>query len=292
MGFFAAAAGGADFRHNPASNGTNAGLTALEITSSLGVDLTDRLSVGAAISLGTAFFDPPFVEIGGMTYDYALRGSIGADYDLSRHTNVGMYYQTKQAFRFKDAVQFEQLPDSPSLDVDMDLPQNIGFGIANDRLAQGRLLVMADVLYKLYDEAQLFSTVYDNQWVFQTGAQYTAGRYKYRIGYAFAENPLDENPGPNIGGITPPGGFAAVRYTQALLAITCQHRFSAGLGVSDVLPGVDMDFMAGGMFPDEEQLGASTSTSIESYWVGAGLTWAFDRCATKRRVTDCDECCE
>jgi len=291
IGMFAAAAGGADYRHNPASNGTNSALTVLEITSGLGVDLTDRLSVGAGISLGTAFFDAPFVEIGGMTYDYALRGVLGADYDVTRYTTVAMYYQTKQAFTFDNAVQFDRAPQSPSFDVNMDLPENVGLGVANNRLMQGRLLLMADVLYKLYDEAALFSAVYDNQWVFQTGAQYTAGRVKYRLGYAYAENPLDPNPGPNIGGVTPPGGFASVRYTQALLAITSQHRLSGGVGVSDVLPGVDLDFMAGGMFHDDEQLGASTATSIESYWVGAGLSWSYDRCcAAKSRCNNRREC--
>jgi long-chain fatty acid transport protein len=47
--------------------------------------------------------------------------------------------------------------------------------------------------------------------------------------------------------------------------------------VADVLPGVDLDLMAGGMFRDEEQLGAYTTTAIESYWIGAGLTWRFGR---------------
>ncbi len=292
IGFFASAAGGADYRHNPASNGTNSALTVLEITQSLGIDLTDRLSVGAGVSLGTAFFDAPFVEIGGMTYDYALRGVVGADYDLSRSTTVGVYYQTKQAFQFENAVQFDRLPGSPSFDINVDLPENFGLGVANSSLLQGRLLVMADVLYKLYDEAAMFASVYDNQWVFQTGAQYTAGRVKYRLGYAYAEDPLDGTPGPNLGGVTPPGGVPALFYTQALLAVTSQHRLSGGVGVSDVLPGVDLDFMAGGMFHDDAQLGAATATSIESYWVGAGLSWSFDRCRAKNRCPASSADCE
>ena len=38
-----------------------------------------------------------------------------------------------------------------------------------------------------------------------------------------------------------------------------------------------MDVMAGGMFRSSEQLGDYTSTSIASYWIGAGLTWRFGR---------------
>lgn len=86
-------------------------------------------------------------------------------------------------------------------------------------------------------------------------------------------------PGSNIGGIVQPGDRAAVRYTHDLLAITSQHRISLAVGVTDVLPGIDMDVMAGGMFKDTEQLGNFTTTSIESYWIGVGLTWRLGRAA-------------
>jgi long-chain fatty acid transport protein len=66
------------------------------------------------------------------------------------------------------------------------------------------------------------------------------------------------------------------------LAITSPHRISAGIGVQDVLPGVDFDTFAGGMFHDFEQLGPFTSSSIESYWVGLGLTW---RCGEAARAS-------
>lgn len=138
-----------------------------------------------------------------------------------------------------------------------------------------------DVQYKLWDEADLFSAVYDNQWVVQVGGQYTLGRLRLRAGYAWAENPIDQTPGSNIGGVVQPGELPAVRYTQGLLAVTCQHRISAGIGVVDVLPGIDIDLMAGGMFRDREQLGDFTVTSIESYWIGFGLTWRFGRGACK-----------
>jgi len=123
----------------------------------------------------------------------------------------------------------------------------------------------------------LYQAIYDNQWVVQLDAQYTQGRYRLRAGYVWAENPIDPTPGQSLGGVVQPGDFAAVRYSQGLLAVTSQHRISFGVGVADVLPGIDMDLMAGGMFRDREQLGNSTTTSIESYWVGVGLTWRFGR---------------
>jgi long-chain fatty acid transport protein len=162
----------------------------------------------------------------------------------------------------------------------MELPQNIGFGVANNALMDGRLLLGVDVVYKLWDEANLYRAIYDNQWVVQLGGQLTHGRYRLRAGYVWAENPIDDTPAANIGGVVQPGDLAAVRYTQGLLAITSQHRISFGVGVTDVLPGLDMDMMAGGMFKDTEQLGNFTTTSIESYWIGVGLTWRFGCGAT------------
>ena len=57
----------------------------------------------------------------------------------------------------------------------MDLPQNIGFGAANSSLMDGQLLLGCDVIYKLWDEADLYEAIYDNQWVVQLGSPIHAG---------------------------------------------------------------------------------------------------------------------
>jgi long-chain fatty acid transport protein len=212
-----------------------------------------------------------------MTPGYALRGAVGANYLLTQDLTVGGYYQTGQGFQFANAELLDPGPDQVAFDVEMALPQNIGLGVANRSLMDGRLLVGVDVTYKLWDEADLYEAIYDNQWVVQVGAQYSMGRVRLRAGYAWAENPIDETPDQNIGGVVQPGDFRAVRYTQGLLAITSQHRISGGIGVVDILPGIDLDLMAGGMFRSREQLGDFTTTSIQSYWLSLGLTWRFGR---------------
>jgi len=57
---------------------------------------------------------------------------------------------------------------------------------------------------------------------------------------------------------------------------------STAPGVMNVLPGANLDVMAGGMFRDTERLGNFTTTSILSYWIGLGLTWQFGRGACCR----------
>jgi long-chain fatty acid transport protein len=278
LGFVVSSGGFADFREVPASGGTNMGSTIFNLPVALGVDVTERFSIGASGSLGIAFFDAPYVRHSGMTPDYALRGTLGANFEATEATTIGAYYQTRQPFQFDNALLFNPIlfAGQATFDVDMDLPQNIGFGIANSRLMDGRLLLGVDVLYKLWEQASLYKAVYDNQWVVQFGSQYSIGRLKLRSGYVWAQNPIDQTPDVNVGGVTL-GDLAAVRYTQGLLAITSQHRITAGVGITDLLPGVDFDMMAGGMFRDSEQLGPFTSTAISGYWLGAGLTWRFSR---------------
>jgi long-chain fatty acid transport protein len=278
IGFITTSGSFVDFRQVPASNGTNSGMTIFNLPVMLGVDVTDRLSVGAGMSLGIAFFDGPFVGIGGMTPDYALRGNVGTNYRLGEATSLGAYYQTEQKFTFDNAFLLDPLgPGQITQDVRMDLPQNVGLGIANNSLCDGNLLLAVDVLYKLWEEAAMYDAVYENQLVVQLGAQYTLGKFKLRGGYVWAENPIDQTPGMDIGGVIQPGELRAVRYSQGLLAVTSQNRISLGIGRTDVLPGIDLDLMAGGMLRDTEQLGDFTTTTIESYWIGMGLTWRFGR---------------
>jgi long-chain fatty acid transport protein len=276
LGFITTSGAFVDFRDVPESHGTNTGMALFSLPMAVGVDMTENVSLGASLAMGIAFFDGPFVGASGMTPDYALRGTIGSAVDLTESTTLGGYYQTEQPYHFDNAVLINPGPTQTRFDVDMDLPQNIGLGIANQGLMDGQLLLAVDLLYKLWDEASMYNAVYDNQWVAQCGAQYTMGRYKLRAGYVWAENPIDQSPGNDIGGVIQPGDLPAVRYTQALLAVTGQHRISGGVGVADILPGVDGDLMAGGMFRDTEQLGAFTETSIASYWIGLGLTWHFN----------------
>jgi len=281
-----AAGGGSSYVQVPASNATSSYLLLLEFAPSVAVELTERLSIGATMFIGDGYASGPFVGTSGMTNAYALRGGFGLDYALGDATWLGAYYQTTQAFRFEnEAVLFSERQPR---DVDMGLPQQVGMGIANESLLDGRLLLAADALYLDWRSAALFKNIYRGQWVMQLGSQYRAtDRVKLRLGYALAQNPVDESVGTRIGPVEVPGGVPAVKYLQAQFAIVNEHRMAAGIGVSDLLMrGLDFDAFAGGMFPAGESLGSDTYVSVKSYWLGVGFTWHFDqppaRCETPR----------
>ena len=271
-----AAGGGASYLHAPPANGTSSYLLFLEFAPSLAVQLTERLSVGATMFIGDGYVSGPFVGTSAMTNAYALRGGVGLDYLMGESTRLGAYYQSTQAFRFQnETILFDQ---QRPLSVDMGLPQTVGLGLSNESLLGGRLLVAVDALFLDWDSAALFKSIYRPQWVMQLGTQYKATDHlRLRAGYALAENPLDTSVGTHIGPIDVPGGVPAVHYLQSQFATVNQHRFSAGFGYRDVIPGIDFDAYAGGMFPASQDLGPSTTVDICSYWIGCGFTWRFDR---------------
>jgi long-chain fatty acid transport protein len=280
VGLMSSSGASAEWRGAPGSNGTTVSFLVLDIVAGAGVDLTDRLAAGASLSLGTGFMDGPWVGATGNATSYGLRGRLGIDYDLDDSTTLALYYQTPQNFTFQDNIRFP-IPGPAGdiyLDTKVDLPQNFGFGVANNRLLNGQLLLAADVLYKQWSGADLYGELYKDQWVVQLGGQYTMGRVHMRFGYAWADNPIITNPGGIAGGVLPPGGAPVIGYIQSTLAVINEHRISAGIGISDVLPGVDFDLFAGGMFEASQDFaGGSVNASLESYWLGAGITWRFGR---------------
>ena len=291
MGLLGTSGAGLSLRNEPASNGTSALIQVLGIGFGAGVDITDRLSAGGTFVLGSAVLDAPFVGVGAATTDYALRGSVGLAYDLGCRTTLGCYYQSKMNFNFDDAIQLQLLNGNLDVvrDINMDMPDNIGIGVANESLMGGKLLLATDVLFIQWKNADLFAPIYTNQWVIQCGAQYKLSRrVRLRAGYVFAENATEPNPGDSAGGVTP--GVEAIQYLQAELPNINQHRISAGVGIRDILPGVDMDLFGGGMPRESENYGEFTSVNLQSYWVGFGLTWRFGRGACCRLPATDDDC--
>ncbi|HQX53150.1 MAG TPA: hypothetical protein PLR25_24730, partial [Planctomycetaceae bacterium] len=278
---------GVDFRGVPASNGTSAQLLALDMVTAAGFDVTDDLSVGASFQLGTSYLDGPFTGIGGMSTAYGARGTLGANYFVAPDTSIGVYWQSKQHFTFNDAIVYSP---AATFDVNMDLPSNVGFGVANSSLMDGNLLLAADLLYKQWSQTDLFWQIYDDQWTCQFGAQYAlTPQMKLRMGYAYNQNPMKSPGATTVGGIVLPEGVPGMRYIQGQFAAITQNRVTIGLGVQDVLlPGIDLDMFAGYAFGNSDSFATTDVTISDNYWIGGGLTWRFGaaRCACAERPAE------
>ena len=281
MGLLSMAGAGLSLRNVEESNGTSVSLSILHIGSYAAVSVTDRLSVGGGLILGSSTLDAPF-QGGAPPHWHTSCEGRSPSYELTAGNTLGFFYQTPQNFNFDDAIrlQLDELNFSTVQDVNAGLPANYGVGIANSCLMEGRLLLAADVLFKHWDTADMFGDLYNNQWVLQLGAQYSPNdRTRLRLGYAYAENPIDTTLGQSAGNVFPPGPAervtAALQYVQSTVAVINQHRITGGIGMRDVMPGVDIDLYAGGMFVHSQDFGEYTRASLASYWIGGGLTWRF-----------------
>jgi long-chain fatty acid transport protein len=246
------------------------------VNAAMGVELTEQLSAGAALTLGTGFaqlgFTGPLTS-SALVHDYGLRGTFGLDYKLNSCNTIGLYYQTRLDFEFPNAVRFLNTYH----DLSVSQPETIGLGVANHSLMDGNLLLAADLYYKLWENVPLWEDVYVNQWAFALGAQFTRGKTKYRLGYSYNTNPLNHSVGDNLDGF--PVGQSAVQLFQAASTATInQHRITAGIGRQGFLvPCLDLDLFAGGLLSASDEFGDSAA-SVAAYYIGTGLTWRYGDC--------------
>ena len=272
---------GAEYRGRvPESNilyNTSGEYMVLGMNVGAGFQLTDKFSVGAALTLGTAFEQLGLVGpavSSAMVNDYGLRGNFGLNYDLNEANTVGAYYQTRMDFAFPDAVRI----GSDYHDVRISQPETVGLGYANRSFMNGDLLLAADVYYKMWESAPLWEDIFVNQWAFAVGSQLTRGKMKYRLGYSYNTNPINHNVGNSLDGF--PYAQANVQLFQAAsTAVINQHRLTAGIGRQGFLiPNLDLDLYAGGLFNASDMFGTHTEASVAIYYVGMGLTWRYGDC--------------
>ena len=70
----------------------------------------------------------------------------------------------------------------------------------------GALLLAVDAVYQKYSDTELFGAVYEDQWALQFGAQYAPNdRCRWRVGYAWNENPMRDAVGDRGWGRFDPG---------------------------------------------------------------------------------------
>ncbi len=252
----------------------------LGVTAGVGMEVTDRLSVGASATLGNAFEQLGFVGpiVGSaMVNAYGLRGTLGADYQLNDCNAIGAFWQTRMDFQFPDAIRF----NGTYTDLDVDQPDTFGVGLANRALMNGNLLLAADVYYKLWDDAALWKDVFVNQWVFAVGTQYTAGSYKYRLGYAYNTDIINHNVGSNLDGF-PVGQQNVFLFQAGSTPLVYQNRLTFGVGREGLfVPNLDVDLFAGLLFKSSGNFGPDTSASLAMYYVGLGMTWKFGDCSSR-----------
>lgn len=286
LGLTAVSGIGAEFRGDPGSLGAGAEFIILGVNAGLGYEVSSNLSLGAAATISFAELDLGLSSTSAATHDIGLRATFGATYD-SGPTTVGAYYQTELKHTFDNQVQTSATSyASPEIEQ----PANIGFGIANNSLMGGNLLLAADITHKFWDDSKFWQDVYDDQTVFSMGAQLTSGSWKYRIGYGYGDDPTDTGTTGPIGGIAQvfsnigpiPLNQAVTQYIQATQAeVIYKHRLTVGFGYQGfIAPPIDLDVQFGWQFAEDRDYGTGslsggghTNAETHSWHTGFALTW-------------------
>ena len=289
LGLTATSGIGTNFRGAPGSLGAGAEFIVFGVNAGLGYELTNNLSLGAAATVSFAQMDLGLSSSSAETHDIGLRGTVGVNYDFADTTTLGGFYQTKLKHSFDDLIE-----TSPGdfRSVTIEQPANIGIGIANNSLMNGDLLLMADFMYKYWEDSEFWGDLYDNQAVYSIGAQLTRGSWKYRAGYAYNDDPTKDGASAPIGNLTQinsaygiiPLSDPVVAYLQAAeTEVIYQHRIGLGVGYSGFLmPNLDVDVGGGWQFKEDHcygkgdlSCGGQSKADVYSWNVGMGLTWKF-----------------
>ena len=279
LGLGVVAGVGSDFRKVPGSLDPLAEILVFGANAGMAYQVNDRLSIGGMATIGMGLGQAGLTGNTASTSNFGFRGTLGANYSMDA-TTMGLYYRSPLAIEYENMVQYGASAfHSPTFEQ----PQEVGFGIANESLAGGKLLIAADVVWKDWESADSYRDVYDDQTILALGAQYTTGPYKFRIGYSHADSPIKQNVGSNvgsitsllIGGVTTPLNPALTRYVQATnTEVVWEDQVTMGMGWT-IQKGLTLDAHASVALDRNETIGA-TQVDAGAWQVGAALTWHFN----------------
>jgi len=280
---------GVEYRKEPNSLGASAELIYVGANFGLSWDLSENLTLGAAMTTTYAMLDLGLTSTSANTHDIGFKGSLGMTYKLPHATQIGVFYHSELRQDFDDIIQTspssglsnddlgfaDTSSDGEMTNLVIEQPRTLGIGISNEMLMDGNLYLAADVMYKNWANADFWQDVYVDQWIFSMGGQYTMGPWELRAGYGYADDPTREN----VKGLTqlanacaglpsnctaiPTGNSAVGRsvteYLQAAQTqVIYRHRVTVGAGYKGFLaPFLDLDMHAGYQLEEDRDYGGS-----------------------------------
>ena len=270
---------GSDFRGVPGSLDPLAEILVYGANAGVGYEIAPNLSLGAMATIALGFGQAGLNGNTASTSNFGFRGTVGLTY-AAGDTTVGGYYRSPLSIKYDNMVQYAASAfHSPRFEQ----PQELGIGVANRSLMDGKLLLAADLVWKDWSSAEAYGDIYKDQTLVALGAQYDMGGYKLRAGWAHVDSPIKNNVGSNvgsinsllIGGVTTPMNPALTQYVQATNAeVIWEDQLTLGLGM-DLTPRITADAQIAYALNRSQTIGA-TKVDAGAWQAGVGLTWHFD----------------
>ena len=255
-------------------------LQIMKFAPSFAYQATPNLSIGLALPVDYGVLDLK----SGSSSGFALGLLPGIIYKPIENLSLGLTYTAPQKINYKNVLSF----GGPNYSLELESPQQVGFGIAYDFFETG-LVLEADVKWINWSNADGYQDFdWEDQTVFAVGAQYQAtDKLVLRAGYNYAKNPVNEHNNfigtttTTVQGITMPTyyyetfriiGFPAIVEHHVTLGIGYQFTdaFSLDLGfvyaVENTMTETGKDLVGG----DVTLESTLSETSLDF-----GLTWRF-----------------
>lgn len=158
------------------------------------------LNIAYAMPLATGGIDPQGSGVSedfgfgyevGVAYDAGAVGITGLTLGAKYHSSIDMTYDhtlevTSQAFGLT------------GIDDHLEQPAEIGFGISYDVLGSGNTIAFDYKQIRWADAKGYKEFEWDNQNVFSVGYQYDRNNWAVRLGFNYAENPIQEQAGASM----------------------------------------------------------------------------------------------
>ncbi len=214
----------------PLVAGEYTSLQIMKFAPSIAFQPTPNFSVGLAAHIDYATLD---MRSGSSTgYGYGVQ--LGGIYRLMDRLSLGLTYLTPQSVKHAKVRDFDG--DGVADDLDLQAPQQAGFGVAFDVLPNV-LMIEVDGKWINWSKATGYNDFdWKDQYVFGIGAQYKPiPKLALRLGYNYGNNPVSEH--NNFNGQAPKqvqGKTMPTYYYETFRAIgfpaVVEHHITAGIG--------------------------------------------------------------
>ncbi|WP_345972198.1 OmpP1/FadL family transporter [Sulfurimonas diazotrophicus] len=158
------------------------------------------LNIAYAMPLATGGIDP---QGSGVSEDFGFGYEIGVAYDAGAvgitGLTFGAKYQSAIDMTYDHTLEVtSQAFGLTGIDDHLEQPAEIGVGISYDILGSGNTIAFDYKQIRWADAKGYKDFEWDNQNVFSVGYEYTRNNWAVRLGYNFAENPIQEQAGASM----------------------------------------------------------------------------------------------
>ena len=175
----------------PLISGEYTSLQIMKFAPAVAVQAMDNLSLGLAFHIDYANLDLR----DGSSPNYGYGFQAGLIYTLTDKITFGTSYITAQTTNHKNIRDFDGINGRDNLE--LEAPQQLGFGVAYTILDPANLLIEADAKWLNWSDAKGYKDFdWDDQWVYALGIQFKPTEMlTLRAGYSYGKNPVKEHNG-------------------------------------------------------------------------------------------------